>query len=110
VLIRFDTFRAETPVESERTFVPGNGQTITPRFGMGVGQTTAGGSRIIPVEFAASGASVDLQGDTRAITQATTNASPAWQISGNATVTFDYNGRFGDASRHLARLGVGFQF
>lgn len=61
-------------------------------------------------EFAARGASVDLQSYTPVITQAITNASLTWQISGNATVTFDNNGRFDDASSHLARLGVGFQF
>ena len=106
----FDTYQVEALVEGERSFDLGNGQTVTPRFGVGVGQTIAGGSRIIPVEFAASGASVALQGDTREITQAITNASVAWQISGNAALTFDYNGRLGDASSHLGRVGVAFQF
>ncbi len=106
----FDSYQVEALVESERSFALGNGQTITPRFGVGVGQTIAGGSRVIPVQFAASGASVALQGDTREVTQALASASVAWQMSGNAALTLDYNGRFGDASSHLARLGVAFQF
>jgi len=106
----FDTYQVEALVEGERSFDLGNGQTVTPRFGVGVGQTIAGGSRVIPVEFAASGARVALQGDTREVTQALTNASVAWQISGNAALTFDYNGRLGDASSHLGRIGVAFQF
>ena len=62
------------------------------------------------VSFAASNASVNLQGDAREHTSPFAGADFAWDLGGNATLTAGYQGRFGDDERHEARLGMQVAF
>jgi hypothetical protein len=68
--------------------------------------TSALDDRIIPVTFAASSASVDLQGDARDHTSPYAGARFEWSLGGSTSLTAGYQGRFGDDERHEARIGV----
>lgn len=76
------------------------------QFDVGLRHTSALDDRIIPVTFAASSASVDLQGDARDHTSPYAGASFEWSLGGSTSLTAGYQGRFGDDERHEARIGV----
>jgi len=76
------------------------------QFDVGLRHTSALDDRIIPVTFAASSASVDLQGDARDHTSPYAGARFEWSLGGSTSLTAGYQGRFGDDERHEARIGV----
>jgi uncharacterized protein with beta-barrel porin domain len=106
----YDTWRGEAMLEAERVLEAEGGQAWIARIGLGVGRTEAAGNRAIPVRFAASGASVVLQGDNRDITQGLLNADLEWRLSPSAALTLGYAGRFGEASTSAGHVGFAWTF
>jgi outer membrane autotransporter protein len=92
-----------------------NGGEDTPegldlRAEMGARYLDMVGSRKIPVTFAASGAGITLQGDTRHTIQGLFGVALDYTIDNGATFSFGYRGEVGKTDRHALQAGVNFAF
>jgi len=86
------------------------GSAARAQFDIGVSHTASLDDRIIPGTFAASSASVDLQGDTRDHTSPVAGVRLEWELGNATSLTAGYQGRFGDDDRHEARIGLQVSF
>ncbi len=107
--LTFETMGLEAGLSAGMPFTLGTSDAHI-QFTAGLRHTQALDDRIIPVRFAASNASVGLQGDAREHTSPFAGADFAWDLGGNATLTAGYQGRFGDDERHEARVGMQVAF
>jgi autotransporter-associated beta strand protein len=107
--LTFETMGLEAGINAGTAFDLG-GSAASIRFDVGVSHTASLDDRIIPVTFAASSASIDLQGDTRDHTSPFAGASFEWALGNSTSLTAGYHGRFGDDERHEARVGLQVSF
>jgi fibronectin-binding autotransporter adhesin len=107
--LTFETMGLEAGVNAGTGFELG-GSAAWIQFDVGVSHTASLDDRIIPVTFAASSASIDLQGDTRDHTSPFAGASFEWALGGSTSLTAGYHGRFGDDERHEATIGLQVSF
>lgn len=103
--LTFETMGLQAGVNAATAFDLG-GTAAWLQFEAGIRHTSALDDRIIPVAFAASNASVDLQGDGRDHTSPYAGVGFEWVLGGSTSLTAGYQGRFGDDERHEARIGV----
>jgi autotransporter-associated beta strand protein len=103
--LTFETIGLQAGLQAGTAFDLG-GSAASLRLDVGLRHSSALDDRVIPVRFAASSASVDLQGDARDHTSPIAGASFEWALGGSISLTAGYQGRFGDDERHEARLGV----
>lgn len=103
--LTFETMGLQAGVNAVTAFDLG-GTAAWLQFEAGIRHTSALDDRIIPVAFAASNASVDLQGDGRDHTSPYAGVGFEWALGGSTSLTAGYQGRFGDDERHEARIGV----
>lgn len=107
--LTFETMGLEAGISAGTAFELG-GSAARVQLDIGVSHTASLDDRIIPVTFAASSASVDLQGDERDHTSPFAGASFEWELGNSTSLSAGYHGRFGDDERHEARIGLQVSF
>lgn len=87
-----------------------SGEGLDLRIDLGGRYLGALGDRAIPVTFAASGAGVVLQGDTRDSLQGLAGLALDYTTRGGATFSLGYRGEVGQTDRHAVHAGLSFAF
>lgn len=107
--LTFETMGIEAAVTAGTSFTLGATDAHL-QFEVGMRHSEALDDRVLPVRFAASNATVDLQGDARQHTSPFAGASFEWALGDTISLTAGYEGRFGDDERHEGRVGVQVAF
>lgn len=107
--LTFETLAAEAGLSVHRALEFGARQG-TIRLDAGVRSAGAIDDRAMPVTFTASGAAVELQGDTRDLVSPVAGAVFEIPVSDSATLSVAYAGRFGDDERQSGQVRVQIRF
>ena len=107
--LTFETLAAEAGLSVHRG-LEFAGRQGTFRLDAGVRSVGALDDRAMPVTFAASGAAVELQGDTRDLVSPVAGAGFELPVSDSATLSIAYSGRFGDDERQNGQVRLQIRF